>query len=163
MPVLVVKPAIRKSIRAWLCAGVAVASAALLAVGVMPASASSGTGSPLPTVNEWEPNGSIATANTVYAPANVSGSVSSTLDTDYFKVTLPANMSLSATLTAANSSSDFDLYLVNTAATKLATSENGAGLAEIVTYVNGRSSSVTLYVRVVRYSGTGGYTLKLQW
>lgn len=117
----------------------------------------------LPTVSEVESNGSIATANTVSAPANVSGSISSTTDTDYFKVTLPAGKTLSATLTAASSTNDFDLYVKNSAGTTLALSEKSAGSADSITYANGGSTSVTLYVQVLRYSGTGAYTLKLQW
>jgi serine protease len=117
----------------------------------------------LPTVSEVESNGSIATANTVSAPANVSGSISSTTDTDYFKVTLPAGKTLSATLTAASSTNDFDLYVKNSAGTTLALSEKSAGSADSITYANGGSTAVTLYVQVLRYSGTGAYTLKLQW
>ena len=117
----------------------------------------------LPTVSETESNGSIATANTVSAPANVSGTIGSTSDTDYFKVTLPAGKTLAATLTAASSSNDFDLYVKNSAGTTLASSEKSAGSADTISYVNGGSSAVTLYVQVLRYSGTGAYTLKLQW
>lgn len=117
----------------------------------------------LPTVSETESNGSIATANTVSAPANVSGTIGSTSDTDYFKVTLPAGKTLAATLTAASSSNDFDLYAKNSAGTTLASSEKSAGSADTISYVNGGSSAVTLYVQVLRYSGTGAYTLKLQW
>ncbi|KQY82895.1 hypothetical protein ASD35_25275 [Pelomonas sp. Root1444] len=121
-----------------------------------------GTGG-LPTVNETESNGSIAAANTVSAPANVNGSIGSTSDTDYFKVTLPAGKTLSATLTMANSSTDFDLYVKNGSGTTLAKSEKAAGQVDSTSYANGGSGSVTLYVQVLRYSGTGAYTLKLQW
>lgn len=121
-----------------------------------------GTGT-LPTVNETESNGSIAAANTVSAPASVAGSIGSTSDTDYFKVTLPAGKSLTATLTAASSSNDFDLYVKNGSGTTLARSEKAAGSADSITYANGGSTAVTLYVQVLRYSGTGAYTLKLQW
>lgn len=122
----------------------------------------SGTGG-LPTVNETESNGTIATANTVSAPANVNGSIGSTSDTDYFKVTLPAGKTLSATLTMGSSSNDFDLYVKNSSGTTLAKSEKAAGQVDSTTYANGGSSAITLYVQVLRYSGTGAYTLKLQW
>ncbi|MDR7334821.1 S8 family peptidase [Roseateles asaccharophilus] len=121
------------------------------------------TSTQLPTVNEAESNGTIATANTVSAPANVAGSVGSTSDTDYFKVTLPAGKTLSATLTAASNSNDFDLYVKNSAGTTLAKSEKAAGQVDSTSYANGGGSAVTLYVQVLRYSGTGAYTLKLQW
>lgn len=114
------------------------------------------------TVSETESNGTIATANTVASPATVSGSIASTSDTDYFKVTLPAGKTLSATL-SMGSSNDFDLYVKNSAGTTLARSERGAGLTDSTSYANGGSSAVTVYVQVLRYSGTGAYTLKLQW
>jgi serine protease len=155
-----IKAALQSSARAFpgTCSqcgsGILDAAAAVAAI--------TGTGG-LPTVSEVESNGSIATANTVSAPANVSGTVSSTTDTDYFKVTLPAGKTLTATLTAASSSNDFDLYVKNSAGTTLALSEKSAGSADSITYANGGSTSVTLYVQVLRYSGTGAYTLKLQW
>jgi serine protease len=121
------------------------------------------TSSELPTVNETESNGSISTANTVSSPANVAGSISSTSDTDYFKVTLPAGKTLAATLTMASSSNDFDLYIKNSSGTTLASSEKAAGQVDSASYANGGSGSVTLYVQVLRYSGTGSYTLKLTW
>jgi len=120
------------------------------------------TGDILPTVNETESNGSIATANTVAAPANVAGTIGSTSDTDYFKVTLPAGKTLAATL-SMGASNDFDLYIKNSAGTTLAKSERATGLVDSASYANGGSGSVTLYVQVLRYSGTGAYTLKLQW
>ncbi|MCY4743512.1 S8 family serine peptidase [Pelomonas sp. UHG3] len=118
---------------------------------------------PTGTVNETESNNTRATANTVSAPATVNGSIGSTSDTDYFKVTLPAGKSLSAALTMGSTSADFDLYVRNSSGTILARSEKGAGQVDSVTYANGGSSAVTLYVHVQRYSGTGAYTLKLQW
>lgn len=155
-----IKAALQSSARAFpgTCSqcgsGILNAAAAVAAI--------TGTGG-LPTVSEVESNGSIATANTVSAPANVSGSIGSTTDTDYFKVTLPAGKTLTATLTAASSANDFDLYVKNSAGTTLALSEKSAGSADSITYANGGSTSVTLYVQVLRYSGTGAYTLKLQW
>ncbi|KQW42128.1 MULTISPECIES: S8 family peptidase [unclassified Roseateles] len=120
-----------------------------------------GTGG-LPTVNETESNGTIGTANTVSAPANVAGTIGSSSDTDYFRVTLPAGKTLSATL-SMGSTPDFDLYVKNSAGTTLAKSERAAGLTDSTSYANGGSSAITLYVQVLRYSGTGAYTLKLQW
>ncbi|MDR7271792.1 serine protease [Pelomonas saccharophila] len=121
------------------------------------------TGTTLPTVNETESNGTIGTANTVSSPAIVAGSISSSSDTDYFKVTLPAGKTLAATLTMGSSSNDFDLYIKNSSGTTLASSEKAAGQVDSTSYANGGSGSVTLYVQVLRYSGTGSYTLKLTW
>ena len=155
-----VKAALQSSARAFpgSCSqcgsGIVDAAAAVAAI--------TGTGG-LPTVNETESNGSIAAANTVSAPANVAGTIGSSSDTDYFKVTLPAGKTLSATLTMGNSSTDFDLYVKNSAGTTLAKSEKAAGQVDSTSYANGGSGSITLYVQVLRYSGTGAYTLKLQW
>jgi serine protease len=155
-----IKAALQSSARAFpgTCSqcgsGILDAAAAVAAI--------TGTGG-LPTVNETESNGSIASANTVSAPANVNGTIGSSSDTDYFKVTLPAGKTLSATLTMGNSSTDFDLYVKNSSGTTLAKSEKAAGQVDSASYANGGSGSVTLYVQVLRYSGTGAYTLKLQW
>ena len=155
-----IKAALQSSARAFpgTCSqcgsGILDAAAAVTAI--------SGTGG-LPTVNETEPNGTIATANAITAPAIVNGTIASTSDTDYFKVTLPAGKTLTATLTMGSSSNDFDLYVKNSAGTTLAYSEKAAGLVDSTTYANGGSSAVTLYVQVLRYTGTGTYTLKLQW
>jgi serine protease len=157
-----IKAALQSSARAFpgTCSqcgsGILDAAAAVTAI-------TGGGGGTLPTVNETESNGTLATANAITAPSIVNGSVASTSDTDYFKVTLPAGKTLSATLTMASSSNDFDLYVKNSSGTTLAKSEKAAGQVDSTTYANGGSSAVTLYVQVLRYSGTGAYTLKLQW
>jgi serine protease len=76
---------------------------------------------------------------------------------------LPAGKTLAATLTMASSSNDFDLYVKNGSGTTLASSTKAAGQVDSISYANGGSAAVTLYVQVLRYSGTGAYTLKLQW
>ncbi len=156
-----IKAALQSSARAFpaTCSqcgsGILDAAAAVAAI--------NGTTTPPTTVNETESNNTIATANTVASAATVSGSISSTSDTDYFKVVLPAGKTLAATLTMASSSNDFDLYVKNASGTTLAKSEKAAGQVDSTSYANGGSASVTLYVQVLRYSGTGAYTLKLQW
>ncbi len=157
-----VKAALQSSARAFPGTCSQCGSGILDAAAAVAAITGSGGGT-LPTVNEAESNGSLSTANAVSQPANVNGSISSSSDTDYFKVTLPAGKTLSATLTMASSSNDFDLYVKNSSGTTLARSEKAAGQVDSTTYANGGSSSVTLYVQVLRYSGTGAYTLKLQW
>ncbi len=156
-----IKAALQSSARAFpaTCSqcgsGILDAAAAVAAI--------NGTTTPPTTVNETESNNTIATANTVASAATVNGSISSTSDTDYFKVVLPAGKTLAATLTMASSSNDFDLYVKNASGTTLAKSEKAAGQVDSTSYANGGSASVTLYVQVLRYSGTGAYTLKLQW
>jgi len=121
------------------------------------------SGGGLPTVNEVEANNSMGAANVVSAPAKVNGSLSSTDTVDYFRISLPAGKTLSATLTAGSSANDFDLYLYNSAGSQLRASENAAGQSDSFSYSNTGGSAVTLYVRALRYSGSGSYGLTLSW
>ncbi|MDH0863401.1 S8 family peptidase [Mitsuaria sp. GD03876] len=115
------------------------------------------------TVAEVEPNDSRAAAQAINAPVTVNGSSSSSNTNDYFKVVLPAGKTLSATLTPA-AGKDFDLYLQSSTGTQLRASTNGAGSVDSFSYANTGSASVTVYVRVLYYSGTSGtYTLGLNW
>jgi serine protease len=119
------------------------------------------TGGGTTTVAEVESNNTRSTAQSVTAnPAQVNGSISSSSDTDYYKVTLAAGKTLSAKLTPP-ASYDFDLYLYSSSGATLARSTLGTGQVDTVTYANTGSSALTLYVRVLRYSGTGSYTLGL--
>jgi serine protease len=123
--------------------------------------AASGGGNDVPEV---ESNNTMATAQAISVnPANVIGTMGSSSDTDYFKVTVGANKTLSVTLTP-NINSDYDLYLYNAAGTLLARSEKGTGQVDSFSYTNG-SSSATWYARVYYYSGytgsSGTYTLGL--
>ena len=120
------------------------------------------------SMNETESNNSTGTANTIAtAGTTVNGVMSSRSDTDYFKVSLPAGKTLTATLTP-NSSSDYDLYLYNSSGSQVASSTKGKGLADTASYKNTGSSTATYYVRVKYYSGgtgstNGKYTLQANW
>jgi serine protease len=130
--------------------------------------AAAGTGGTGTTISETESNGTISTANAVTTSGTtVNGTMGSTTDTDYFSVQLPAGKTLTATLTP-NSSSDYDLYIYNSAGTLLSYSENGTGSVDTASATNTGSTTVTRYVRVVYYAGgtgstSGKYTLKLTW
>ena len=114
------------------------------------------------TMNETEANNSTATANLVSSPKTVNGSLSSTTDTDYFRVDLPAGKTLTATLNGG--SKDYDLYIYNSSGTQLSSSTKGAGQIDSATSANTGTSTVTRYVRVRYYSGGAGtYTLGLSW
>lgn len=117
------------------------------------------------TVAEVEPNNSLATAQLVTAPATVAGTLSSSADVDLFRISLPAGKTLAAALKLASSATDYDLVLRNSAGTAIAASQNdGGGVAEALSYVNGGSAAVTLYLQVRYYSGgAGAYTLQLGW
>jgi serine protease len=142
-------------------AGIVDASAAIDAA----AGTGGGTGT---TISETESNNTISTANSVTTSGTtVNATMGSSTDTDYFKVQLPAGKTLTATMTP-NSSSDYDLYIYNSAGSLLSYSENGTGSVDAATTTNTGSTTVARYVRVVYYAGgtgstSGKYTLKLTW
>jgi serine protease len=122
-----------------------------------------GTTPPPATGNEVEPNNSTGAAQVVAKGTTISGTMSSSSDTDYFRVTVAAGTTLASTLTP-NSSSDYDLYVYNSGGTQVGSSVKGTGLVDAVTITNSGSAAATYYVRVRFYSGgtgtTGGtYTL----
>ncbi|MCC2972741.1 S8 family peptidase [Massilia sp. IC2-476] len=122
---------------------------------------------PTTTINETESNNSLAAANLVSTSGTtVNGTMSSSTDTDYFRVDLPAGRTLSATMTP-NSSSDYDLYVYNSSGTLLSRSENGTGSVDSVSSANTGTTTASRYVRVVYYSGStgsaGSYNVKLSW
>ena len=115
-------------------------------------------------VNEVESNNTLATATPVNPPnAIVPGSLSSTSDTDYFAVPLPAGATLKATLTPPSSGVDYDLYIYNSSGSTLASSTKAAGQVDVASSTNTGSTQVTRYVRVRYYSGgAGSYSLKIE-
>lgn len=138
--------------------GIVNATAAIAAI-----TGSGGGGTTLPTVNETEANNTTATANLVSAPSNVNGSLSSTTDTDYFRVDLPAGKTLTASLNPG-STKDYDLYIYNSAGTQLTSATGGTGVVDTATSANTGTTSAIRYVRVRYYGGGAGtYSLKLTW
>jgi serine protease len=120
------------------------------------------------TVAEVEPNNSrnasqlISTDNTT-----VNGTIGSTSDNDYYRMTLAAGGTLTVTLTP-NPASDYDLYVYNSNGALIGSSELGTGAVDTVTVTNSGSSAFARYVRVIRYSGgtgatNGKYTVNLNW
>ncbi|SEK53010.1 serine protease [Roseateles sp. YR242] len=107
-------------------------------------------------------NNTRATAQVIAAPGGtISGSLSSTTDTDYYAVTLTAGQTLTASLPNA-SGVDYDLYVYNSSGTTLASGTKSAGLTESISYTT--STAGTVYVRVTYYSGgAGSYALTLGW
>ena len=98
---------------------------------------------------------------------SVSVFMSSSSDTDYYRLSLPAGRTLTATLTP-NASSDYDLFVYNSNGTLIGRSERGTGLVDSVTVTNTGTSTFTRYVRVVYWSGgtgatNGKYTLNMNW
>ncbi|MBH9552521.1 S8 family peptidase [Inhella gelatinilytica] len=118
---------------------------------------------PATTMNETESNNTTGTANLVSTSGiTVNGSLSSTTDTDYFRVNLPAGKTLTSVLNGGTK--DYDLYVYNSAGTQIGSSTNGAGSTDTVSVTNTGTTTIARYVRVKYYSGgTGTYTLKLTW
>lgn len=120
---------------------------------------------PPPAGNEVEPNNSTGTAQTVTRGTTISGTVASSTDTDYFRVSVPARTTLSSQLTP-NASSDYDLYVYNGSGRQVGSSLRGTGLVDSVSVTNNGSAAATYYVRVRYYSGgtgatNGTYTLNI--
>lgn len=86
------------------------------------------------SVTEVEPNNTIATANSIpTVPATNTGYISTTTDVDYFSVSATSGQIIASGLTVP-SGVDYNLYLVNSSGVILASSTNGSGLAESITY-----------------------------
>lgn len=121
---------------------------------------------PLTPVAEVEPNNTTAAPQTITINgSSVSGTISATTDTDYYKVTLAPGKTLAATLTP-NGTSDYDLYIYsNNGTTQLASSIAGTGAVDSASVTNSTTAAVVRYVRVKYYGGltgaSGTYTLNL--
>ncbi|HYD80507.1 MAG TPA: S8 family peptidase [Paucimonas sp.] len=120
------------------------------------------------TINEIEPNGNMGSAQAIAASGTtVNGTMSSATDNDYYVVQLPAGRTLTSTL-APNATSDYELYVYNSAGTLLGKSEKSTGVVDSVAVTNPGPSTAARYVRIFYYKGgtgatNGKYTLKLNW
>jgi serine protease len=118
--------------------------------------------------NEVEPNNSKGQAQVASSGTTVNGTMSSSGDYDYYRVSLPAGRTLTATMTP-NSNSDYELYLYNSSSSQpVSWSENGRGLTENLTVTNTGTSAKTYYVRVNYFGGgtgstNGKYTIRMSW
>lgn len=120
-----------------------------------------GTVSP---VTETTSNNNSASAAQVISlnPASVSGSISSNSDTDYYRLSLGAGKTLTATLSMpATANFDLRLYASNGTTQLGSSASTTAGASETITYTNTASAAANVYVRVLRTSSTGAYTLGL--
>jgi serine protease len=123
---------------------------------------------PPPGTAEVEPNNSRTAAQLITVDnTTVNGTISSSSDTDYYRLTLPAGGTLVATLTP-NATSDYDLFVYNSNGTLICSAERGTGLVDTCTVTNSGTSAFTRYVRVVYWSGgtgatNGRYTVNMNW
>jgi serine protease len=115
-------------------------------------------------LSEAEPNEGNSTAQALSSfPVKVSGTMGTGADLDNFKVTVGVGQTLTARL-ISNVTSNYDLYLRNTAGTVLKSSLRGAGLTDTVSWRNAGGTASTVYLRVKRVTGATGsggtYTLE---
>ena len=111
---------------------------------------------------EVEPNGTIASAqNVLLNPVKITGSMSTSTDTDYYKVTVGAGKTLTAGLTPAVGK-NYNISLMTTGGAVLATSTSGTSLIDTLVRTNTSAASVTWVVRVINTSAAAGsYTLHM--
>ena len=111
---------------------------------------------------EVEPNGTIASAqNVLLNPVKITGSMSTSTDTDYYKVTVGAGKTLTAGLTPAVGK-NYNISLMTTGGVVLATSTSGTSLIDTLVRTNTSAASVTWVVRVINTSAAAGsYTLHM--
>ena len=123
---------------------------------------------PPPGTAEVEPNNTTGTSQLVTVDnTTINGTMSSSSDTDYYRMTLAAGGTLVATLTP-NTSSDYDLFVYNSNGVLICRSERATGLVDTCSVTNTGTSAFTRYIRVVYWSGgtgatNGRYTLNLNW
>ena len=123
---------------------------------------------PPPGTAEVEPNNSTGTSQLVSVDnTTINGTMATSSDTDYYRMTLAAGGTLTATLTP-NTSSDYDLFVYNSNGSLICRSERASGLVDACTVTNTGTSAFTRYIRVVYWSGgtgatNGRYTLNLNW
>ena len=120
------------------------------------------------TIAEVEPNNSRAASQLISTDnTTVNGTIGSTSDNDYYRVTLPAGATLVSTL-APNAPSDYDLYVYNSNGALIGSSERGTGAVDTVCVTNTGTGALVRYVRVVCWSGgtgatNGRYTVNMNW
>ncbi|MFB6628445.1 pre-peptidase C-terminal domain-containing protein [Streptomyces sp. NPDC056362] len=110
------------------------------------------------TLTESEPNDTRDTADdatTLAAQATVTGSMKSTTDRDYFRVSLNAGQSIQVDCAVPNAY-DADLYwLDSTGSTQARSVNNGTGADESLGFTRTASGTGTYYLELEAYSGSG--------
>lgn len=126
------------------------------------------TGGTLPrpeASDEREPNNSRTRANVLDGAGTVRGTIGAATDVDYFKLSVPAGATVSATL-AAPRAADYGLRLTNGSGALVAASENGAGVDAAASWHNASTDARVLYLEALgvgrSWSATEPYTLAVQ-
>jgi serine protease len=150
-------------------AAVAAALAAATAPAPVPAPSPAPAPSPSPTpapaappISEREPNNSLGAAQLISTPsATVSGSVASTSDQDFFRITIGAGKTLTAQL-STGSQSGFGLAALASNGQVLISMSAGPGQTTRINLRNAGPAAAPVVLRVLRSSGVAGtYSLAL--
>ncbi len=132
-----------------------------------PAPTPAPTPAPAPSVtqvDEAEPNNTLAAAQKISAlPSVVSGSLSSTTDTDYYQFAVAGGKTVTVTLTAGSASGfGLGIYLSNGQQLLMVPGSNGR--QQKVALTNSGTTAATLVVRVLRSTGNAGaYSLAMSY
>ncbi|MEU9007726.1 PPC domain-containing protein, partial [Streptomyces sp. NPDC048551] len=116
---------------------------------------------------ESESNDTLATADdasTLAHPLALTGTMKSTSDRDYFRVSFAANERIGISCAIPDGAYDADLYLLDSAGSTVARSVNdGVGADESLTFTRTATGSGTYYVELDAFQGSGStpYTCDL--
>lgn len=108
----------------------------------------------------YEPNDSIATAYEISRNTNITPTIHSSSDSDYFKFTISSPVDCIITLTPP-SDKDYDLYLLDSSGSQIGISFKGTGIVDKITK---SLTAGTYYIKVLSYNGaysTAPYTLEV--
>ena len=124
------------------------------ASGISPYAQAQFTTSPL-CISAYEPNESQAAAVVIPANSTVSAGINTTTDLDYFNVITTGVVNFNVTLT--NLPADFDLHMLNSAGTVIASSANGSTTSESIVLANQAAGTYTF--KVFGYAGATSTTV----
>jgi lysyl endopeptidase len=106
-------------------------------------------------VTEVESNNTRNQAQVISGPCNqISGTFlndNNNQQNDYFRLSLPAGATVTGLLNGLTA--DYDLYILNSSGSQVASSINGGTTADQASYTNA-GGATTVYVRVYRYAST---------
>ncbi len=108
------------------------------------------------TTDTYEPNDTLAQAYAVNSGTAYDSYIYSSSDVDYYKFTINQTGVIGATLT--NLPADYDLALLNSAGTQVASSTNGSTTSESISY--NATATGTYYLKVFGYNGANSQTVK---
>ena len=117
----------------------------------------------LPEVAEKEPNNTIEQAQVILLPAAISGVISASAQSDYyrFKATKGQELVFEVDASRRGSPLDSSLSLLNSAGKELARNEDYNGLDSFVAFAVPDDGEYILQLRDFRYQGAANYTYRL--